>query len=244
VSVDLAALHEPYEPLLRAALLAASPPTAGYALDLASGPGLKRPWLAASLHPSATIVSLDNDLTALMQGADPALCADAHCLPFAEASFARCWCVAAYGLFAQPEQVLREVARVLSPAGDLVLTLAGQRWVCPRFWPAELEELVLAEGDGQQVLTIAPADGLGDELAQQLAEGLFIDIKMQAYLLRPGVVSPAGAALPLADWASLRTRYGASLSAECYAACEALGNEVLDPELVEVLFVVRARKAQ
>jgi SAM-dependent methyltransferase len=236
---DLAALHEPYAALLQSALLGASPLRSGPALDLASGRGLKRPWLAASMREGSPIVSLDHDFATLASGPRPAFCADAHMLPFMSGSFARCWCVAALGLFASKAQVLSEVRRVLQPGGDLVMAVAGQYWACLRRWPDELWQAFQAEQQ-PTVLAFPPADGLADWLKCALAQGQFVDITIHAYVLQSGEQGVFAAALPLLDWPAVREHYAPLLSEATCSACDRIAEELAEPELVEVLFVAQA----
>lgn len=244
VSPLLADLHAPYNNLLRAALIAASPPLPGPALDLAGGAGLKRAWLAATLSSPSLTIGLDADRVAVTGAPRPSLCADAHALPLAAASLGRCWCVAALALFADQPAALAEARRVLRPGGDLVLAVAGQRWARLRAWPAELVELFTVETQRNLPSTmpwlrpIPPADGLGDDLAVLLDQVGFIDITLSANLLDAPEGDLLAAGLPLADWATLRARLAPQLSAELLARCEAIEAEA-EPEPVELLLVAR-----
>lgn len=240
----LAELHGPYDNLLRAALLAASPPLPGPALDLAGGAGLKRGWLATTLGPPSLTIGLDADRAAAAGGPRPSLCADAHALPLAAACLGRCWCVAALALFADQPAALAEARRVLRPGGDMVLAVAGQRWARLRAWPAELVALCATEAQKNLSPTLpwpwlmAPADGLGDELAILLAQAGFVDITLSAYLLDAPEGDLLAAGLPLASWATLRAQLAPQLSAKLLGQCEAVELDA-EPEPVELLLVAR-----
>ena len=124
---DLAAAHTE---LLRAALAVATPFAAQIVLDLASGMGLRTPWLVEASLPGALLLSLDYDRTSLTQSAGVhRLVADAHYLPLRSASVDLVWCVAALSLFTLPRRALSEIHRVLRTGGALVVTVAGERWV-------------------------------------------------------------------------------------------------------------------
>jgi SAM-dependent methyltransferase len=187
---DYAALHEPYAPLLRAALAAATPPAARVALDLGAGAGAKTPWLAECAAPGALVLAADLDLAALKGGAWPArLGADAHALPLRDTSFDLVWCVAALAVFAAPEVALAEIRRVLRPGGVLVVAAAGERWVRLRRRPTPAASGPLPR----------PADGLGEELLGRLEAAGLVAPALAAYLLDPPGLAPLAAALPLAD---------------------------------------------
>lgn len=194
VGAFYAALHEPHEVLLRAALEAASPRGAGVAVDLACGEGAKTPWLAALCAPGALVVAVDVDRGALRAARGPRLAGDAHTLPLRDASCDLIWCVAALGLFADAARALAEARRALLPGGALVLAVAGERWVRLRSAPPSVV--------GTASLGVPPpADGLGDELRDTLtAAGLAVG-PLAAYLLDPPGLAPLAAALPLADLA-------------------------------------------
>ena len=64
--------------------------------------------------------------------------ADAHDLPFADDTFDVVVCANTFHYFTHPEQVLREVRRVLRPGGRLVLL----DW-CRDFWTCRLMDAVL-----------------------------------------------------------------------------------------------------
>jgi SAM-dependent methyltransferase len=112
-------------------------------LDVAGGDGY---WAAQARRRGAWAVALDLAEPKLRRGralaAAPALiCGDALELPFADASFDRVMSVCAIEHFADGGRALDEMARVLAPGGELVmsadaLTLAT-RW--PRLYRAHCE---------------------------------------------------------------------------------------------------------
>jgi SAM-dependent methyltransferase len=88
----------------------------GRTLELGSGPG----FLAESLPG---IVTSD-----IAPAPGIAVCADAHALPFADASFANVVGVDVLHHFARPGLALGEIARVLGPGGRLVVV---EPWASP-----------------------------------------------------------------------------------------------------------------
>jgi SAM-dependent methyltransferase len=112
-------------------------------LDVAGGDGY---WAGQARRRGAWAVALDIAEPKLRRGAQlaapPALiCGDALELPFADASFDRVMSVCAIEHFDDGGQALDEMARVLAPGGELVmsadaLTLA-ERW--PRLYRAHCE---------------------------------------------------------------------------------------------------------
>jgi len=112
-------------------------------LDVAGGDGY---WAAQARRRGAWAVALDLAGAKLTRGsqlsAPPALVeGDALSLPFADASFDRVMSVCAIEHFDDGARALDEMARVLAPGGELVmsadaLTLAGQ-W--PRLYRAHCE---------------------------------------------------------------------------------------------------------
>ena len=112
-------------------------------LDVAGGDGY---WAAQARRRGAWAVSLDLAGTKLRRGREltgpPALVrGNALELPFADASFDRVMSICAIEHFDDGDRALDEMARVLAPGGELVmsadaLTLA-QRW--PRLYAAHCE---------------------------------------------------------------------------------------------------------
>ena len=68
--------------------------------------------------------------------------ADAHQLPFADASFDAVVCANTFHYFTHPRQVLREARRVLRPGGRIVLL----DW-CRDFWTCRMMDAVLRRVD-------------------------------------------------------------------------------------------------
>ncbi|MCX7789980.1 MAG: methyltransferase domain-containing protein [Chloroflexaceae bacterium] len=235
---DLEALRAPHTALLRAALESVSPVGAGAALDLACGPGVTTVWLAARRQPGAPTVGLDHDAAALRAArtAAPAarlVRADAHHLPLRTATLDLVWCVAALGLFADPDAVLAEARRVLRPDGVLVVASATQCWVRPRHWPVAL-------GHIPPNLALPPADDLGDDLRTALCRAGLREVTLRAYLLDPPGLDPLAAMLPLLSWPALAPLV-ANLGPAEQAACAATAAEEPEPEPLPVLLVAVGR---
>ncbi len=108
------------EPLLAAASVGVGTRV----LDVATGPG----WVAAhAAARGASVVGVDvaEAMIARARRAHPGLefrCADAHELPFADASFDAVIGNLAVMHLSRPERAMAEFARVLGPGGRLVLT--------------------------------------------------------------------------------------------------------------------------
>lgn len=191
---DLAAAHTE---LLRAALALATPFAAQVVLDLASGAGLRTPWLAEASLPGALVLSVDHDRASLTHSTgDYCLVADAHDLPLRSASVDLVWCVAALSLFTIPPRALAEVRRVLRTGGALVTTVAGERWVRRRSWSPQ----------ASLPRSLPPADDLGAELLLDLHAAGFQHAHLVAYLLDPPGLDLHAARLPLADLGTLPPR--------------------------------------
>ncbi len=88
-------------------------------LDLACGDGA----LLERLGPRAVGIDVSLDELALAQGRVAQ--ARAQELPLADASIDVCTCHLAFMLFAEPERVVAELARVLVPGGEFVAVLGG-----------------------------------------------------------------------------------------------------------------------
>jgi len=118
-------------------------------LDLACGTGeLERRMLEA--EPRADLVGVDlapamvERARAKLGGQSGAQIeqADAHDLPFEDASFDAVVCANTFHYFTHPRQVLREAKRVLRPGGRLVLL----DW-CRDFWTCRVMDAVLRRID-------------------------------------------------------------------------------------------------
>ena len=127
-------------------------------LDVAGGDGY---WAGQVRRRGAQAVALDLDQAKLTRGsrlsAAPALIrGDALNLPFADASFDRVLSVCAIEHFDDGEQALDEMARVLAPGGELVmsadaLTLA-EHW--PNLYRAHCERYHVKRTYSHQELTV------------------------------------------------------------------------------------------
>ena len=127
-------------------------------LDVAAGDGY---WAAQARGRGARAVALDLASAKLTRGrqlsAPPALIrGDALALPFADASFDRVMSICAIEHFDDGARALDEMARVLAPGGELVmsadaLTLAG-RW--PDLYRAHRERYHVQRTYSHQELTV------------------------------------------------------------------------------------------
>jgi SAM-dependent methyltransferase len=198
---SLALLHAPYQHMMRAALADPSLPQRR-ALDLGCGAGDKRAFLTPHLMEDGLLVGVDSDRAALVAARlqhDPRcawLLGDAMALPCGDASFDRCWCIAALHVFGNTAHALREMRRVLRPGGDVVILLVERRWVRLRRW----SDAILAAA---QTCQVAPADGLGDDLLAQLGAAGFAELRLRAYGLGIADDDPQRASLALTDWLAL-----------------------------------------
>lgn len=265
--MNLEDLHAPYAALLRERLATLSPAGARVALDLGCGPGLKLGWLAERLAPGGALLGVDIDRGALRAAADwpappdayqrpgagdlpgdappahvrpPTLLSagDAHAIPLRSGSCDLVWCVATLGLLRDPASALAEVRRVLRPGGALVVAVAGERWVRVRLWPESLRGALSHPDPGSLV---APADGLGDDLRDQLAAaGLAVEPLRADLLDVSGAGRPTG--LPLLAWPDLWPLAAHRLIAEEAAACAAAEDQA-EPEVRPVLLTARAHLA-
>src|SRR6516164_3170521 len=132
-------------------------------LDVAGGDGY---WAARARRRGARAVALDISWAKLRRGreltAAPALVrGDALDLPFADGSFDRVMSICAIEHFDDGARALAEMARVLGPGGELVmsadaLTLA-QRW--PRLYRAHCERYHVRRTYSQGELAAADVPG-------------------------------------------------------------------------------------
>jgi SAM-dependent methyltransferase len=107
-----------YEHAHRYSLAASAVEEGSWVLDLACGSGYGSRILRAA---GAVVVSLDV-ARAVLRGNAPAVCGTAECLPFSDASFDGVVCLEAIEHLAEPEYLVREVARVLRPEGFALLS--------------------------------------------------------------------------------------------------------------------------
>ena len=97
-------------------------------LDLATGTGAAA---RAAARRGATAVGVDRSpgMLAVARELSPELdlrCADARALPFADGSFDAVTCALSVSHFADRDRALREIGRVLRPAGRLVASAWGE----------------------------------------------------------------------------------------------------------------------
>ncbi len=140
-------------------------------LDVAGGDGY---WAARAREQGARAVALDISGAKLARGrqlaARPALVqADALRLPFADGSFDRVMSICAIEHFADGGRALDEMARVLAPGGELVmsadaLTLAA-RW--PRLYRAHCQQYHVRRTYSHDELTRLLAERGLDVIAHQ-----------------------------------------------------------------------------
>jgi ubiquinone/menaquinone biosynthesis C-methylase UbiE len=126
-------------------------------LDVAGGDGY---WAARTRRRGAQAVALDLDHAKLTRGsqlsAPPALIrGDALNLPFADASFDRVMSICAIEHFDDGEQALDEMARVLAPGGELVMSAdsltRAEHW--PNLYRAHCERYHVKRTYSDQELT-------------------------------------------------------------------------------------------
>jgi 2-polyprenyl-3-methyl-5-hydroxy-6-metoxy-1,4-benzoquinol methylase len=143
------------------------------------------------------------------------LCGDATALPFTAASFDGLLCVAALGLFDEPQRVLAEIRRVLKPGATLLFVTAERRWAQVMRWPAAVAERIAP----LLPLRTASPDLTGD-LEALLASAGLIELRSRAMLLEPGVSADLSelALLPAAQIAALFPALSQSDRDACAAA--------------------------
>ncbi len=202
-------LHVSFMPILRVALRSLRLPVAGRALDLASGAGHKLGLLRELLDPQLRICAVDCDSTELAQSlalhtSVAHVVADAHELPFGQASFEIAFCLAALGLFEDRQQVLCELRRVLKPGAALVISTTEMRW-CERIaWPAQYAQRLAQAYEPftrcwEEALPASP--DIGDDFHSLLVSAGFTS-SIRAFAL--DAPDPLSAELSLLPWAGLR----------------------------------------
>lgn len=103
-------------------------------LDVACGPGNFTSYFARRLSGESVAIGIDNSVAMLAQAARTNadrravyIRADAHALPFGDATFDAVCCFAALYLIPDPNQALREMVRVLSPGGWIAISTSYGR---------------------------------------------------------------------------------------------------------------------
>src|SRR4051812_28297484 len=99
-------------------------------LDVGCGLGGAALALAQFVGAAGRVVGIDNSATMIAQAQAHAAnyhlplayaVADAHHLPFPDASFNRCFCTAVFEIVDDPTEALREMIRVTRPGGQVVV---------------------------------------------------------------------------------------------------------------------------
>ncbi len=125
-------------------------------LDLSCG---DMQMLASAAAITAHAHGTDVSLAALSAGRDrheqlAVVQSDAQCLPFADNSFDRLSCIGSLEHYPDASVALREVRRVLAPAGRALFTVPNARWPFLRFWPDPQPLHTVHDLDGwRQLLT-------------------------------------------------------------------------------------------
>lgn len=245
-------LHEPLMPLFAEAVRWADWPLQARLLDLGCGEGLKTDLLAASLNAQGQIIAIDIDEKALNRAAQRSYdwpcsivwqCADAHALPFADRTFKAVWCSALLAALPDPNQVWREVRRVLQPHGSLLVITARHAWAAVHNWPAELLRALqtayaqaLANGD-----RLAHQSELTSDLCEQLQAVGFARVEGRAFMCENPQLVPLGAELLLMPWDEIEALLQAYLPAELLDQAERYTTPPEEVELVSMMVVIRAR---
>jgi SAM-dependent methyltransferase len=108
-------------------------------LDVAAGTGFFSAFALERLGPEARVVGCDPGRAVLQVAARKRLDrlllveADAHRLPFADASFDRVYCNLALQIVLEPDRAAAEMTRVLRPGGGLAYAIPG-RGTAREFW--------------------------------------------------------------------------------------------------------------
>lgn len=142
-------------------------------LDLACGSGAT----VAFLEDTFGIKATGTDLVPGQESAQ-IIRASAQALPFEDESFEGVICECSFGLFEQPEKVLREVARVLRPGGRLMLSDLYSRTVSAQlageanrlYTQAEVEGLLAAQGFALMLFE-DHSDALKQMVGQRIMDG-------------------------------------------------------------------------
>lgn len=189
-------------------------------LDVACGAGsVARQAAARGAHVLALDVSAPMLRAARRAGGEVGwLRADAHALPFRDASFARASCPHGLMFFDAPSEAMGELARVVRPGGVVVATTWGparanpheralaDAWAAHAREPSPFFEALFSLSDAHRVRSLARAGGLVDPRVERVrAEAVFPSAQSYWHGLAWG--RPLGRALrrlPRATVASIR----------------------------------------
>jgi ubiquinone/menaquinone biosynthesis C-methylase UbiE len=226
-------LHAPMLPFLRHVLAQAPIAHTGLILDVACGNCEKWSLYQEILGPNIRLVGIDIIMPYIRIDVAchvrtpichvPTIQADAHALPFANAVFDGAICVAALGLFAEPQRALSEMQHVLRPGAVALVLTAEQRWVQLWQWQPVLTQRI-AEACAELALPLAHAD-VGGDLREQLQHAGFGAVTSMAGLL-DSPYPPIVAALALLPWPDLQPILAAYLTAAEMAACQQAPYEI------------------
>jgi SAM-dependent methyltransferase len=182
--------------------------------------------------------------------------ADAHALPLREACLDAAFCIAALGLFADPQAALDELRRALRPAAPALLVTAERMWAPLIRWPEELAarlcerlqaihgghgEHGFDEGTSLRVPRCPPwinNPDLGDNLVALLAAAGFAAAHVRAFLLEDAP-HPLRLELPLLPWPALRPLAAGALAPSDLERCDVIAAQA-DIELSSVALVALA----
>jgi ubiquinone/menaquinone biosynthesis C-methylase UbiE len=181
-------------------------------LDVAGGDGY---WAAQARRRGARAVALDLATAKLSRGsqlsAPPALIeGDALHLPFADASFDRVMSICAIEHFDDGERALDEMARVLAPGGELVmsadsLTLA-EHW--PKLYRAHCDRYQVKRTYSHQELTsLLGARGLAVtqyqyQFRSRRAQRMYLGLSAHGGTFGFNAAAPVTPLVAASDWAA------------------------------------------
>lgn len=229
--------QEPLQSVL-AALLTTLPSPKGPLLDVGCGTGGKTPLLRSVCTPAVSLVGLDHDRQALREAVHNerilAVAGDAHALPLRPECCGAAVCIAAFGLFHDQRQALREVRRVVRSDGWIVVVTATTAWMpwSPRMrdWMATWYARVGLTTDYWLTMPDPVVD-----LATLVQETGWNDVRAGAFVLETEAAS-SQMALPLLTPAAMRQHLTPSDMRE-YDGIAAQS----EPELLPLMLVVMGR---
>ncbi len=226
--------QEPLQSVL-AALLATLPSPKGPLLDVGCGTGNKTSLLRSVCTPAVSLVGLDRDRQALREAARNegvlTIAGDAHALPLQPESCGAAVCIAAFGLFHDQRQALRELRRVVRSGGWIVVVTATTAWM---LWSPRIRDW-MATWYAQVGLTTDYWLTMPDpvvNLATLVQETGWNDVRAGAFVLETG----SRQALPLLTPAAMRQHLTPSDMCE-YNGIAAQS----EPELLPLMLVVMGR---